>query len=226
MNTSWKIRPYAPADRAAVRRICCDTADAGHPVEAFFDDRELIADLLMNYYVEFEPESAWVVERCDDPGKPAIAGKVLGYLTGCLDTGRFRRTMLWRIAPKALFRAFMRGTWWAAPTRKLIKNNWSLWWHSAQNFSISLSEYPAHLHINLQSQMQGQGIGSQLIDRFLDQLRAANIPGVHLSTREDNMAAVSFFEKKGFARLDRRPFLKLGPGQNNIRYSLIMAKKL
>ena len=221
MHTTWIIRPYAAGDRAALRRICCDTADAGRRVEAFFDDRELIADLLTNYYTDFEPESAWVAEQ---------AGEVVGYLTGCRDTGRFRRIMFGRIAPQALFKAFWRGTWWAASTRRLIRCNLPTWWRLLGHRAIPLAGYPAHLHINLRPGMQGQGIGRQLINQFLAQLRAAGIPGVHLSAREDNMAALAFFEKRGFARLGRRPigrqpFMRFGPGAEDIRYSAIMARK-
>jgi len=57
-------------------------------------------------------------------------------------------------------------------------------------------------------------------------VRSAGIPGVHLSAREDNMAALAFFEKMGFARLGRRPFLRIGQGVDDIRYSLIMALKI
>jgi len=215
MHESWSVRPYAAGDRAAVRRICCDTADAGRSVETFFDDRELIADLLMNYYTDFEPESAWVAEQ---------AGEVVGYLTGCRDTGRFRRIMFGRIVPLALFKAFWRGTWWAASTRRLIRCNLPLWWRSLGHRTLLPAGYPAHLHINLRPGMQGQGIGRQLINRFLAQLRLAGIPGVHLSAREDNMTALAFFEKMGFARLGRRPFMRFGPGDKDVRYSVVMVR--
>lgn len=223
MHAAWIVRPYAAGDRAAVRRICCDTADAGRPVEAFFDDRELTADLLMNYYTDFEPESAWVAEQA---AGPAIAGEVAGYLTGCRDTGRFKRLMFWYIVPRALFKALLRGTWWAASTRRLIRWNLPIWWQPLGHRAKSLSGFPAHLHINLRPGMQGQGIGRQLMNQFLAQLRLANIPGVHLSAREDNIAAIAFFEKNGFTRLGRRPFMQLGPGVEDIRYSAIMAKSL
>ena len=74
--------------------------------------------------------------------------------------------------------------------------------------------------------MQGQGIGRQLINPSLAQLRSAGIPGVHLSAREDNMAAIAFFEKMGFVRLGRKPCLCFGPGADNIRYSVIMVRKI
>lgn len=222
MHSAWIIRPYAASDRVAVRRICCDTADAGRPVEAFFEDRELIADLLMNYYTDFEPASAWVAEQ---------AGEVVGYLTGCRDTGGFRRIMFWHIVPRALFKAFLRGTWWTASTRRLVRCNLPIWWRSLLQRAMPLAGYPAHLHINLRPGMQGQGIGRQLINQFLAKLRSAGIPGVHLSAREDNMATLAFFEKMGFARLDRRPigrqpFIRIGPGVDDSRYLVIMVKPL
>ena len=247
MPTAWIIRPYAAGDRVAVRRICCDTADAGRPVdrpspgEAFFEDRELIADLLMNYYTDFEPASAWVAEQAGGParsvthsvtggptiaGGPVITGEVVGYLTGCRDTGRFRRIMFWYIVPRALFKAFWRGTWWAASTRRLVRWNLPIWWQSFGRRAMPLAGYPAHLHINLRTGMQGQGIGRQLMNKFLAQLRSAGILGVHLSAREDNMTALAFFEKMGFARLGRKPFMRFGPGVDDIRYSVVMVQTL
>jgi GNAT superfamily N-acetyltransferase len=217
MHESWIIRPYVAGDRVAVRRICGDTADAGRPVEAFFGDRELFADLLMSYYTDFEPESAWVVEQ---------AGEVVGYLTGCRDTGRFRRIMFWWIVPRALCKAFWRGTWWAASTRRLVRYNLPIWWRSLGHRAMPLTGYPAHLHINLWTGMQGQGIGRRLINQFLAQLRAAGIPGVHLSVREDNTTALAFFEKMGFTRRDRRPLMRIGPGADDMRYSAIMVQPL
>ncbi|MFA5043221.1 MAG: GNAT family N-acetyltransferase [Kiritimatiellia bacterium] len=218
IHPAWIVRPYAAGDRAAARRICCDTADAGKPVEGFFGDRELIADLLMNYYTDFEPESAWVAEQA--------GGEVVGYLTGCRDTGRFRRIMSRRIALRALFKAFLRGTWWTASTRRLVRWNLPIWWRALGHPAVPLSGYPAHLHINLRMEVQGQGIGRRLTNRFLDQLRAEGVPGVHLSAREDNTAALAFFEKMGFARIDRRPFMRTGPGVDDMRYAVIMAQSL
>lgn len=187
-------------------------------MEGFFEDRELIADLLTNYYTDFEPESAWVAEQA--------GGEVVGYLTGCRDTSRFKRIMLWRIALRALFKAFWRGTWWAASTRRLLRWNLPIWWRSLGDQVVPLSGYPAHLHINLLREAQGQGIGRGLINRFLARLRSEGVPGVHLSTREDNTAALAFFEKMGFARFARRLLMQLGPDAGDIRYSVIMTQSL
>ena len=61
------FRKYRPSDRAAVRRLCCETGFIGNPIDPVFEDRELFADFLTAYYTDFEPESAFVVEM-DMPG--------------------------------------------------------------------------------------------------------------------------------------------------------------
>ena len=54
------FRKYRPSDRAAVRRLCCETGFIGNPIDPVFEDRELFADFLTAYYTDFEPESAFV----------------------------------------------------------------------------------------------------------------------------------------------------------------------
>ena len=68
------IRNYRPADRDTVRWLCCETGFLGQPINPVFEDRELFADFLTNYYLKWEPESAFVIE---------IGGEVRGYLLGC-----------------------------------------------------------------------------------------------------------------------------------------------
>lgn len=42
--------------------------------------------------------------------------------------------------------------------------------------------YPAHLHINLTSELRGQGVGSQLLAALEEVLRGQKVRGVHLIT--------------------------------------------
>ena len=89
MNAVVNIRLYESRDRAAVRRICCETADNGGPVEGFFRDRELVADLVTRYYTDFEPESCWVAEvagamsACSDGVSTGIRRMDTGSDAGC-----------------------------------------------------------------------------------------------------------------------------------------------
>ncbi len=197
------IRPFRAADREAVRTICCETADAGRPLEPGFFDRELVADLVTRYYTDFEPESAWVTEA---------GGRVAGYLTGARDTRRFRRVWALRIAPPALARAvargflFRRSSWqWIAGLLRCAR---------AQQAAAPpiLGAYPAHLHIDLLDEARGRGAGGSLMRTFLEYLAGRGIPGVHARVRADNAPGRAFFERMGFAPVAAVPNFRGGSG--------------
>src|SRR5438132_1168267 len=93
-------RPYEPRDRDRVRDICWNTAYEDEVKGHFYLDRTAFADLLTSYYTDYEPGSLWVAEH---------KGRVAGYVTGCLQTNRFRWFMATRILPGAFLRACLRG---------------------------------------------------------------------------------------------------------------------
>lgn len=187
MNT-FVARPYRSSDREAVRHICCETADKGAPVEHFFRDREIFADLVTRYYTDEEPGTVWVAES---------GGRIVGYLTGCLDTRRYRRALRFRIIPAAAVRALARGTLLHPESWKLIgKILREKSWHSTD-----LTRYPAHFHIDILEALRGQNAGRLLVEKFLERCRAHGVPGIHLVTRADNTAAHRFFERMGFVKL-------------------------
>lgn len=61
-----------------------------------------------------------------------------------------------------------------------------------------LKKYPAHLHINLTAECQGNGIGSKLIKVMEDNLKSHNIKGVFLGVEETNTAAINFYNKNNY----------------------------
>jgi hypothetical protein len=70
---AYTIRAFRAADRASVRRLCCQTGFLGSPIDPVFQDRELFADFLTTYYTDHEPESSFVLEA---------EGELKGYLLG------------------------------------------------------------------------------------------------------------------------------------------------
>ncbi len=70
----YSIRPFRRSDRAAVRRLCCQTGFLGEAIDPIYQDRELFADFLTTYYTDHEPESSFVLE---------VEGELRGYLLGC-----------------------------------------------------------------------------------------------------------------------------------------------
>ena len=184
------VRPYEPDDRAAVRRICYVTGYMGEPVDWQWSDAESFADLFTLYYTDGEPESALVVE---------IDGEVVGYLLGCEDTRRawnpagiigrhfWRRGLALRpgTAPM-VWRALGDGL--ADGVRRRLPS------------PVIDPRWPAHLHIDLLHRARGQGVGRALVHRWLESLRAMDVPGCHLETMAENTSAIAFFESMGFRR--------------------------
>jgi ribosomal protein S18 acetylase RimI-like enzyme len=180
------IRAYQPSDRAAVRQLAFDTAELG--ARSTFPDFRLQVDLLTRYYTDQEPESLWILEQ---------EGTVAGYLTGCLNTDQFNAWLCVRgnllTAFHVLFRNFYRpAVWqWARARIRTLKEG-------GAHRNPWIKDYPAHLHINVAESARGAGAGERLIEKFVEQCRAAGVCGVHLGTRGDNTRAQEFFKRNQF----------------------------
>lgn len=66
-----------------------------------------------------------------------------------------------------------------------------------QTFAALTAHYPAHLHVNLTASARGQRIGEKLVDRFVDDVRAARLAGVHVVTGR-GVRNVGFYNRLGF----------------------------
>src|SRR6476469_7338034 len=69
----FEIRKFQPGDRARVRELCCETGFLGNAIDPVFEDRELFADFLTDYYLKHEPDSAFVLTKGES---------LQGYLLG------------------------------------------------------------------------------------------------------------------------------------------------
>ena len=189
------VRLFQEKDRQKIFRLAADTAFFGEPVEKFLDDRRLFNDSFVKYYLDFEDDCTWVVE---------LDHHVRGYLTGCRDTEaqreRFLVDTIMPVVGKALRRRYDLG--------------WKTWRFAfamlggrirEENPAVDTAEYPAHLHINIESGFRGQGFGKQLIRAFLRQLIELGIKGVHLNTTDRNEAACKLYEGVGFRLLHSHP---------------------
>jgi len=212
-----QIRSFKPQDRSAIRQICADTADAGQPVENFFPDREVIADLVTNYYTQYEPESTFVADN---------KGEVVGYVTGCVDTHKFKRKMAWPIVPVIFLKALGRGTLWHPQTIQFLRPNLGLWLKSGFRNANNLDDYPSHLHVNIREGFRGQQLGQQLVETFCDRARRAGSRGVHAGVSAENDRARHFFEELGFVEVHQEPRCRSGDGSGRVLYTKIYGMNL
>lgn len=195
MSPEPVIRAYKPIDRSAVFRIAANTAFFGEPVEAYLDDRRIFCDIFYRYYTDFESEHSWVA---------SVGENVVGFVMGSVDTVRQQRVWREKILPSTLL-GVLRGqyrlgrlTWryLARLTRASLEGEFP---------RCDLDQYPAHLHINLERDWRGHGLGRRLMEAFLQHLRQLGIPGVHLQTTNINTAAIHLYTRMGFALLAERP---------------------
>ncbi len=185
-------------------------------MESFFPDREVFADLLTQYYTDFEPQSSLVAVE---------EGRVVGYLNGCLRPRRFFCLMALWIGPRVTLKALLRGTFFRRQVLALLIANLGLWLRAAGRHKVSVAGYPAHLHINLRERCRGRRVGQLLMLEWLARACELKIPGVHAEVSADNERACRFFEAMGFQPLGRKPRMRL-PGQRRVSETVVYGLSL
>ncbi|KIC59918.1 GNAT family N-acetyltransferase [Microbacterium hominis] len=184
------LRSFRPGDEPALAEICLRTADTGRDATGILDDDGIWAAVFVLPYVARHPELAVVVETDD--------GRVAGYAVATDDTDGFEEWFRSEWWPRFAER-------WPKPAADAVTRQDSVLAYAygrrpgAEPFA---RHYPAHLHIDLLPELQGQGWGRRMIEALRDRLRAAGVPGVHLVAAGANAGAIAFYERLGFTRLD------------------------
>ena len=189
------IRPYRPEDREGLFKIAADTAFFGEPIEAYMEDRRIFLDAFYAYYTDYEPEHCWVATADET---------VVGFITGCVDTTRKEKVVNREINPRVL-RRMLTGYYRIGP--KARRYLWRMGKSKQKHLypTMDLNKFPTHLHINVDKNWRGYGIGIRLMQMFLDQLTYLKIPGVHLGTSSENVVACQLYEKLVFQLIEEKP---------------------
>jgi GNAT superfamily N-acetyltransferase len=190
---SVTIRKYMSRDRSRVRQIAWDTAFIGRPASAFFEDQEVLKDFLTFYFTDHEPGSCFVAES---------GTEVIGYLLGCIDSGKLDRVSALSIFPRFLIKMIARNTFFRL---KNIRCGWHMLISFFKKELVSPDfsrKYPATMHINIKEGFRRSGVGSRLMTAYLAYLKEHNVPGVRLATYSP--VAGEFFKKAGFELLFKR----------------------
>lgn len=204
------IRKFKSTDREQVRTIATSTA-TGYPRS----DLQLVADLLTEYYVTYEPEHMLIAE---------VEGEVIGYLSGCFNSARCRWIKGTRVIPKATIKALFRSEVGWSEVRYLG----SFVYVTAHGGlrSSPPSGYPAHFHVNIAEGWRGQGMGTELVKKFLSMLRNNGVTGVHVRVRRNARRASRFFRSLGFTRENGYPVLVAEENKFRTSRSIIYTKKI
>jgi ribosomal protein S18 acetylase RimI-like enzyme len=204
------IRRARPEDRADLYEICLRTGDAGADASHRYVDPDLLGHVYLGPYLALEPDLSFVVSDDTDP-----TGRPLGYCVGTADTARFERECAQRWWPELSGR-YPLGAERPPDDQQLV----GMIHDPAATDPALLSRFPGHLHIDLLPSVQGRGMGAALIGHMLDALAAVGCPGVHVGVATQNLRAVGFYERVGFAEVSRdEGSLILGRALGEVRAS-------
>ncbi|KQV82734.1 GNAT family N-acetyltransferase [Rhizobium sp. Root1220] len=185
------LRAVEAGDLEQIYEISLVTGDSGRDASALHRDGKLIGHIYSAPYVRLSPQTAFVAEDAEG---------VAGYVVGVFDT--------------TAFEAQLERDWWPA-----LRNTYpdpqgdpALWdedqkriaaiHHPSQVPAAVVVAFPAHIHMNLLPRLQGQGMGTKLLDLWLSKARKAGVKGVHLGANAGNHNALRFWGSRGFTRLE------------------------
>jgi hypothetical protein len=159
-----RIRDYTPADKEAIRHLCCETGYFGEPIDSVFVDREIFADLFTKPYLDYEPQWALVAEA---------EGRVVGYLLGSVSPN-FDRLQLrsgFTTTMKMLFRLAC-GRYSHHPrSRQFVR--WLLF--SGYSEQPKHPRNAGHLHYDIEKAYRGGNTGRRLWQEFIRRAKAAGV---------------------------------------------------
>lgn len=194
-ETAFVIRSYRASDRAAVRKLCCQTGFLGEPIDPIYQDHELFADFLTTYYTDHEPESSFVLE---------LDGEICGYLLG---SRRPFLNQLYAFQQNLVlgFRALLRYRRYNEQSRLFVR--WVLS-HGWREVPAAPRRTP-HFHINLLPEARKMSTTRSLMSAYLSYLYRCGERHVYgqivtfASRRGEKM-----FERYGFRVMNRAEITK------------------
>lgn len=199
------IRCAVLSDIPYLYDICRKTGADGSDATAFFSDPWLLGQYYAAPYLVYNPSLCFVIEKNYEPK---------GYIVGTDNTNRFNQWFE-KIWLPPLRRRYPDEAYLSQKTDTMSSQEFQLISQlhrplitSMEKQSPWIAEYPAHFHIDILPELQGQGHGRKLIETFIQKLTDAGCSGTHLSVSTKNQGAISFYQKMGFTLLHENKHAK------------------
>jgi hypothetical protein len=188
----FQVRNYQPSDRDSVRALCCETGFLGNPIDPVFEDRELFADFLTDYYLKHEPDSAFVVVK---------DGALKGYLLGSRHPLKHQfHSLIQNIVYGG--KVFSRYPGYKPASRRFIHWMISKAWREVPAAPRSVG----HFHVNLLPEVRAILVFRKLLETYLRHLYDHGVKRVHAQV-------VTFQERRGFKLFERYGFKVLNQSE-------------
>lgn len=166
------VRNFEWKDRENLRKICVATSNFATDTQK---QKNFLYYLYNDYYTEFEPESCFVLADDND--------EAVGYVLCAKDFDTYYETFDKFFMPRIVQLGFK---YHFMTLSEILVHK------------IAAKKYPAHLHIDIMPDYQGQGYGRKLISALKNHLKELGIPYVMLSVGATNKGVIKFYEKNGF----------------------------
>jgi GNAT superfamily N-acetyltransferase len=185
------IRPFEPADLDACYAVSLATGLEGGDASHLYRDPKIMGHIYLAPYARLEPSLALVVE--DDDG-------VAGFAVGTSDTVAWE-ARLERDWWPSLRRHYADPADVPAADRTPDQRRASMIHHPERAPVGIAGKFPAHLHLNLLPRAQRRGIGSTLLQTWLEKAARAGAGDVHVGVNRANRGAIRFWASQGFHEL-------------------------
>lgn len=187
---TYTVRKAKPEDENAISKICYRTSDKSGDTRY----QDLVGLHWAVPYLRFETDHCFVVTGKED--------LPVGYILAAVDARQFRRNYHRRM--KTDMHRVLEKQRHLFSLLEYVREHF-LSSHYMEYLPAGTDrEYPAHLHIDIDPEHQGQGLGRLLMDVLLADLRGIQCPGIHLGVGNENDTAIRFYERYGFKLLKKR----------------------
>lgn len=168
-----EIRQFVETDRDYIRKICMDTANKGYNTNP--RKRECIANMFIDYYLDFEPQNCFVAV---DEGIPC------GYIVCSANPELFQQKFKEVYIPKVFKKSFLIGLFSkiTAGTSKKLDNLLG----------------GGGFHINIDDKHQGLKLGPKLLTALGKHLFANGHKYMYLVTKNRKTRGYGFYKHFGF----------------------------
>ena len=178
------IRPYKKSDLPKLYEICLKTGNSGKDATDLYKDPLLLGNFYSAPYAVIHPELTFILTDNDIP---------VGYILGTSDSTFFYRETEKEWFPPLRKEYPLPEENDNTPDAKIIRLI-----HKGHLPKSELLSYPAHLHIDILPEGQGQGMGRKLIEIFCNKLIEMKVQALHLEVGKRNTNAIFFYERIGF----------------------------
>ncbi len=168
-----KILPFEDRYKQDVRSICLATAGPNAYEEK---STRFLLSTFCDYYLEHEAEHCLVAVDTD-------SDTAIGYVLCSPDGDKFRRIFRREYFPRVKGCGFFNvlETFGSMVLPPLFKKS-----------------YPAHMHIDILPDYQGNGLGTKMTQTLLSNLKQNGVSGIMLTVDTVNAGARRFYKRLGF----------------------------